>query len=129
MDGNTWASVEHYYQASKFKINNNDFYLTFSLESNTDLSRDPGMAKSAGGKTGLYKGKKIRPSNVELDPGFFETRSSIEMFDAQNAKFTQNEDLRDLLINTHNAKLVHFRRGQDPEVFTNLMKIRKTLIS
>lgn len=123
LDGHEWASVEHYYQGSKFKIGNHDYYLEFSLDSDSDLSKDPAMAKTAGGKTG----GKIRPKHIAADLDFFGGRDKIEMYNAQYSKFSQNEELKDVLLSTNDAKLTHFRRGQDAEVFITLMQVRQEL--
>ena len=127
LDGLKWASVEHYYQASKFKKNNPDFYRQFSLDSGTELSKDSLMAKGADGKTGKSRGMQIRPARIKIDPDFFDGRDKQEMYDAQYAKFSQNEDLKRMLLATRMAKLTHYSRGSPPIVFEDLMRIRSRL--
>jgi predicted NAD-dependent protein-ADP-ribosyltransferase YbiA (DUF1768 family) len=129
LDGHTWQSVEHYYQGSKFKNNNHDFYLKFSLDSRSELSADPVLAKAAGSKSGkLNHSAIIRPSRITIDPDFFNHgRSEREMESAMFAKFSQNQRLKDMLLATRNAKLVHYQRGARPEVYQHLMRVRHKL--
>jgi len=129
LDNHTWQSVEHYYQASKFKNNNREFYLKFSLDSRSELSADPVLAKAAGSKSGkLNQTNVIRPSRITIDPDFFNHgRSEREMENAMFAKFSQNKGLKDLLLATRNAKLVHYQRGARPEVYQHLMRVRHKL--
>ena len=129
LDGHQWASVEHYYQGSKYKIQNPDFYLQFSLDSKTELSQSPLMATAAGGKTGKSQGVQIRPANMKVDEDFFapNKRGLKEMETAMQAKFSQNADLHKLLSLTKKAKLQHFTRGVPPIIFNDLMRVRKEL--
>lgn len=128
LDGKRWLSVEHYYQANKFKKGFPEFYNTFSLDSDSELSKNTAMAKSAGGKTGKYKGQLLRPKSVVMDGDFFEgNQHNKTMKNAMMAKFSQHEELKKLLLATKQAKLVHFQRGSPPVVFTELMEVRRTL--
>lgn len=133
LDGKKWGSVEHYFQGSKFKRTNPDFYAQFSLDSGSVLSKDVLMATAAGSKNGKYKGELVRPKNINVDKDFFEvretgmTRANLEMQAAMMAKFSQNEELKRLLKATKKAKLNHFSRGTPPEEFTDLMIVRNEM--
>ena len=54
-------------------------------------------------------------------------RKSTELESGLYAKFSQNIYLRNMLLNTLDAKLMHFRRGKPPLVCTELMKVRRRL--
>ena len=127
LDGHNWGTVEHYYQGSKFKKENPDFYIQFSLDSNSELSKNIDMAKAAGEKSGKFKGKQIRPKSTTIDLDFFEERGPKELNEALYAKFSQNKDLGKLLNLTEQAKLQHYVRGSPAVVAVELMEIRRQL--
>ena len=135
LDGHKWQSVEHYYQASKFKKNNRAFYLQFSLDAkDSSIARDTELAKAAGGKSGKFKGELVRPKDVAVDADFFTkingskfSRGEIELENALKAKFTQHADLKALLLATKKAKLEQITRGKPAIVFNDLMRVRREL--
>ena len=61
-----------------------------------------------------------------MDKDFDKSRDKI-MEKAQYVKFTSNDGLKKLLKATKKAKLAHFRRGDDPEVFYTMMRVRNLL--
>ena len=133
LDSHTWNSVEHYYQSSKFKnytdgSDKHDFYLKFTAESNSELSKDSNKAKLYGGKnqTGKY-----RPKHIFMDEQFFNGKHKNFMEDAQRAKYRQDEHSQKVLLLTKNAKLLHLMkiRGGPSQLipFFDSMKIRKEL--
>ena len=128
LDGKTWKTVEHYYQGNKYKNNNPDCYQKFTIESSSDISKDPALAKAAGGPTGKYEGKRVRDEKIKIDEGFFDKKDEV-MTIAQEAKYEQNKDLADILLKTKDAKLMHFKRGSEPERQDILMKIRSELVT
>lgn len=124
LDGKRWASITHYYQASKYKKGFPDFYHQFSLDSNSNISQDVSLAETAGGKTK----NKLRNPNITVDPDFYDERYKTERYAALNAKFTQNLDLKEILLLTYPAKLNKFIRGSPAEPDLQLIELRKQLI-
>ena len=123
-----WASVEHFYQASKFKKGFPDFYKQFSVESGSEISKDTDIAKAAGSLKGVYKKKRIRPANVVIDPDFYGQKRNLEIREyAVRAKFSQIPEMKSILLFTKNAKLIHYVAGDEPETDEILMKIRDLL--
>lgn len=129
LDNKQWQTVEHFYQASKFKKGFPDFYASFSLDSDSEIAKDVKKAKAAGGKSGRFEKELLRPSQVKIDADFYGGRDVVERKNAIKAKFQQNEDLKKTLIKTKDAKLLHFVRGQEPEIDKILMEVRKALVS
>jgi hypothetical protein len=143
LDGHRWLSVEHYYQANKFFKKNPEFYLLFTMDANkkskyyepssilSRIAHDVELATYAGRKLGTTKidGKKVvlRPEEVVIDPDFFNGRHARVLEDATLAKFTQNDDLANILLLTNNAKLINYHHTKEPSVSVHLMRVRSKL--
>lgn len=134
LDGHKWNSVEHYYQGSKYKRNNPETYLQFSLDSGSALSKDPALAKEPQNVISIQHNKEPsleeskRHKKVKIDEDF-NKRSEKELETALMAKFSQNKELKTLLIETKKAKLQHFLRGAPAVLANELMRVRDTLLS
>ena len=120
VDGQKWSSVEHYYQGAKFKNKRPDFTKLFSLDSGTEISKDVSLAREAGSKPL----NKLRPVDVKIDPDFYGGRNLVEREKAAYAKFTQNIDLRNILLATKQAKLMKYISKSAPEIDSILMRVR-----
>lgn len=131
IDGHRWSSVAHYYLGSQYKKGYPDFYLQHSMDSESELSKDVDMAIAASSKSGKHKGKLVRAANIKIDPDFYEigknSRGEQERLKALTAKYTQNQDMKQLLMETQRAKLIHFIRGREPETDVMLLKLRKEI--
>lgn len=131
LDGHRWNTVLHYVLGSQYKKGFPDFYQQFSLDSESDISKNVDIAISAASKTGKHENVQIRPDNVTVDADYYSVghnpRNVEARYDALKSKYTQNLDLKRILMNTKRAKLVKFVRRNDPEPDILLMKLRKEL--
>ena len=129
LDGHRWNSVEHYYLGAQFKKGFPDFYLQFSLDKDSEISKDITLARIAGSKAGKVKDNVLRDKKIVIDPDFYQVgvnpRNREERTLALEAKFSQNLDLRQVLIETKRSKLLKFMRGRESEPDIPLMKIRR----
>lgn len=120
-----WASVEHYVQGSRFKKGFPEFYRQFSLDTPSELSQNPEMAIMVGDIT-KTKHKNLRPAGIKMDVDFKLGREPIEREAAIKAKFTQNEDLKQLLLATQDALLTKMQRRKPAIPDILLMKLRNS---
>ena len=104
------------------------------MESESDISKDVEYAKAAGESGKLKKksgdGEKVkdivlRAKHIHQDENY-DAKTEREV--ALNAKFSQNEDVKQALLATKKAKLVHFARGKSGnEIDIPLMELRRKL--
>lgn len=127
LDDKKWASVEHYYNASKFIKNNKDFYDKFSLDSNSELSKNSELAISNGTNDGFYNDKLVRDKKINIDRDFYDGRNKTVLLKALDAKFRQNEQLKKTLLETKNAKLLKYFNKKSPIIYYELMEVRSNI--
>lgn len=127
IDNHKWASVKHYLEGAKYRKGYPDIYIQYSLDSGSKLSKDPKLTRKETKEEVNDKDDKqeIVP---KPDADYFLGREDEERELALHAKFTQHEELRILLKNTHTALLLKKKtRGEPASPDYILMKIRKEL--
>lgn len=86
LKGKTWATTEHYFKAQKF--------------AGTACEEEMRKAKSPMKAAELGRSRKVR-----IRPDWDRVKDAV-MFEAIKAKFTQHEELRDLLLRTGTARII-----------------------
>jgi hypothetical protein len=128
LDNKKWNSVSHFVLGSQYKKGFPDFYNEFSIDSDSKMSSDVELAKSAAGKSGEHNGNVLRPENVKTDPDYFEIGVNIPhdvaRLNALREKFHNHIELRSILSKTRDAKLLHYVIGAPAEIDLPLMKVR-----
>ena len=121
LDELTWLSVEHVFQASKFRTIAPAYYRSFAVESGSERGRTlGGQIKSAGGRKGLPLG----PEDLER----WDREKRDVMRRALTAKYAQHEPSRRVLRATQMAKLTHRPlRASYTSVEIELMEVRNDL--
>jgi len=139
LDDQSWNSVEHFFHAIKYRDGkksgrNYDYYKTFAIDGGLPWSLNPVGAKQAGkagrvsATTGKIYDKKIDgikvPKDVFMRPDFYSRQIERKLQSiAFLAKFTQNEDLKKMLLATKDAELWHYvGRGSPNQLWLHLMR-------
>jgi hypothetical protein len=125
IDGKKWLSVKHYVYGSRYKKGFPDFYHSFSLNSDSNISKDVDIAAAAVSKSGKYKNEVLRKEEIHVDNDFNESENR-EL--ALTSKFSQNSDLKYMLSLTKNACIKQYQRNIPLENDNVLMKVRGSII-
>ena len=120
IDGTNWTSVKHYMLGSRFNGLTdiiNKFKKEGTYGSNIEEAQKFYESQLA---------KKSIKSSIANDEEFKKLETGL-LEKALYAKFTQNDDLRSLLLLTDNALINNFKQGKGASPFVELMKIRKLI--
>ena len=125
LDNHKWYSVYHYYVASQFKLSNPEFYLSFSMDSGNPISRSIAKAREA---SDMSKETSLRSPEIVADSDYYSgPRHMEELFYGTYENIHQHEDLKRILINTRNSKLMRYVKKDGVSKFvidTDLIYIR-----
>ena len=129
IEGKRWASVHHYVSGARYKKGFPDFFRLFSMDSDSEISKDVKMVDAAIAPSGKYEGAIIRPKEVKVDPDFegVSGRGASEREKAIHHKFGDDAELKQLLVMTKDAKLaIHYPKDKY-EADMALMRLRREL--
>lgn len=127
IDDLNWASVNHYYHASKYKENNPELYNQFSLDSGSEISTDIKLANDIGRMTKKYKSSKYYDATLQIDDDFYPKKCKDVKYKALRAKFTQVPLAKQILELTKPALLLEYKQGRPIQPAIQLMKVRNEL--
>jgi predicted NAD-dependent protein-ADP-ribosyltransferase YbiA (DUF1768 family) len=126
VDNHRWASAKHYLTGAKYKKGQPDVYLQYSLDSDSDLSKDMKILTAYKPLLPGEFGKK--PVPVRVDADYELGRGETERETVLRAKFADNVDMRNLLILTYPALLAFKSKRGEPAIPDQLlMCLRKKL--
>ncbi len=121
LDGKTWRTVEHYFQAQKLRLVDPDLANTFTVESGSQLGTE-------GSGLDAQKMRKARILSKELLEVWDNQKDEV-MARAWEAKFSQNEEMKKVLLATGEAELLHAGPRIPCQRFVGLETLRTTLRS
>ena len=128
VDNHNWASVSHYMEGAKYKKGYPDIYLQYSLDSGSEIAKDPKPEK-AGKKLKIQGDLDKKPKAIKVDVDYALGRDLQERELALRAKFMENKEMKNLLSLTKTALLKFKEKRGSPAVPDNLlMKIRDEIL-
>jgi predicted NAD-dependent protein-ADP-ribosyltransferase YbiA (DUF1768 family) len=128
LDNLEWDTVEHYTLGCQYKKTFPDFFMRFANATKNSKEKHFEKleeARGAASKSGKYDKKVLREKNIKPDEGYSYDEARKK---ALEAKFTQNLDLKKILLETKMAMLVHYNGpGTQYTEDMSLMVLRRQL--
>jgi ribA/ribD-fused uncharacterized protein len=121
LDKKTWRTVEHYFQAQKLKLVSPELAETFTVESGTYLGTE-------GSGLDARKMRKAKFLSKELLT-IWDSEKDTVMVRAWEAKFSQNAEMKEVLLATGEAELCHSGPRIPLQRFVGLETLRTSLRS
>ena len=120
IDGNNWASVKHYMLGSRFK-ELIDLYSKFMKNGEVGTNSEDALK--------LYNSNIVKKSvkSVILNDEEFKKIESSLLEKALYSKFTQNDELREILLLTGDALINVFKQSKGASPALELMRVRKLI--